>query len=171
MKNSFLKSKYWIINHVILAIITESIVVVSYIISTNIGGLSSKEVLGFVIAFIFIFFSFSLVFILAPKTYLSKITLSNDAIYWELFNKKICRISWNKIVDVKVEYRLYRKCLVFTIMEHIDGFRKNELYFNVDRKNINAVVNYCSNKEINERVTGFIKNKDYQTHYVIWKKN
>lgn len=171
MKNTFYKSKYWIINHTILAIITESIVVVSYIISINIGPLTSNEVLGFVIAFMFILFAFSLVFVLAPKTYLSKITLSNDSVSWNLFKKNICKINWNEIDDVKIEYRLYRKCLVFTITEHIDGFKKNELYFNVDRKNINAVVNYCSNKEINEKILRFIENKDYQTHYVIWKKN
>ena len=171
MKNTFYKSKYWIINHVILAILTESIVIVSYIISINVGTLSSNEELVFVLAFMFILFAFSQVFILAPKTYLSKITLSNDLISWNLFKKNICKINWNEIVDVKIEYRLYRKCLVFTIMEHIDRFKKNELYFNVDRKNINTVVNYCSNKEINKKIIGFIKNKDYKTHYVIWKKN
>ncbi len=171
MRNTFYKSKYWIINHIILAIITESIVVISYIISINLGTLTAHEVLVFVSAFIFILFAFSLVFILAPKTYLSKITLSNETISWNLLKKNICKISWNEIVDVKIEYRFYRKCLVFILKEHIDGFKKKELYFNVDRKNINLVGSYCSNKKITEKIVCFIKNKNYQTHYVIWKRN
>lgn len=171
MKNTFYKSKYWIINHIILAIVTESIVIVSYIISVNIGRLTSNEFLMFVIAFIFILFAFSLVFILAPKAYLSKIVLSNETVSWKLFKKNICKINWNEIIDVKIEYRFYRKCLVFTLKENMDGFKKKELYFNVDKKNINLVGNYCSNKKIAEKVVSFIKNKDYQTHYVIWKRN
>jgi len=171
MKNTFYKSKYWIINHIILGMITESIVLISYIISINSGALTTQEVLVFVSTFIFLLFSFSLVFLLAPKTYLSKIVLSNETISWNLFKKNVCKISWNEIVDVKIEYRLYRKCLVFTLREHIDGFKKKELYFNVDRKNINILCNYRSNKKITEKVEKFIKNKDYQTHYVIWKRN
>lgn len=171
MKNTFYKSKYWIINHIILGIVTESILVISYIISVNIGPLTSEEVSMFVLAFIFILFSFSLVLILAPKTYLSKITLSNETVSWNLFKKNICKITWNEIVDVKIEYRFYRKCLVFTLNENIKGFKKKELYFNVDRRNINLTRNYCNNKKMNEKIVNFIKNKDYQTHYMIWKKN
>ncbi|MFA5289903.1 MAG: hypothetical protein WC351_02535 [Candidatus Izemoplasmatales bacterium] len=171
MRDTFYKSKYWIINHIILAIVTESIVIVSYVISVNIGRLTSSEVLMFVIAFIFILFAFSLVFILAPKAYLSKITLSNETISWNLLKKNICKISWNEIVDVKIEYRLYRKCLVFTLKKNIGGFKKKELYFNVDKRNINLVSNYCYNIKVNEKIVSFIENKDYQTHYVIWKKN
>ena len=171
MKNTFYKSKYWIINHIILAIISESIVIISFIISANIGAITSNGLLLFVSAFLFILFAFSLVFILAPKIFLSKIILSSETISWKLFNKNLCKISWNEIVNVKIEYRFYRKCLVFILKKHIDGFKKKELYFNVDEKNINLVADYCSNGKITKKIENLIKNKDYKTHYVLWKKN
>ena len=171
MKNTFCKSKYWIINHVILAIISEIIVVVALLISINIDNSNPKIVLGFILAFSFVLVIFSLVFLLAPRTFLSKFTLSKETIRWTIFNKTIVEIDWNEIIDVTIEYRLYRKCLVFDIGKHIPGFKRNELYFNVDKKNISAVLAYCNKDEISRKLGDFLSKKEYKTHYVIWKKN
>lgn len=171
MKNTFYKSKYWIINHVILTIISEIIVLIAMLISINIDNSNPNIVLGFILAFSFVFVVFSLVFLLAPRSFLSKITLTKDTIRWTIFNKTIIEVDWNEITSVKIEYRMYRKCLIFDIAKHIPGFKRNELYFNVDKKNISAVLAHCNNDEICRKLSDFISKKEYKTHYVIWKKN
>ena len=171
MKNTFYKSKYWIINHVIFAIISEIMVVIALLISISIDNSNPNIFIGFILAFSFVLVIFLLVFLLAPRTFLSKYTLSKETIRWTLFNKIIIEIDWNEIIDVRIEYRLYRKCLIFDIVKHIPGFKRNELYFNVDKKNISAVLANCKNDEICKKLSDFLRKKEYKTHYVIWKKN
>jgi hypothetical protein len=146
-------------------------VVVAYIISIDIDNSNPNIVVGFILVFLFILLAFSLVFFLTPRAFLSKFTLSNDKISWTIFRKTIIELAWEEIVDVKIEYRFYRKCLVFDITKHVPGFKRNELYFNVDKKNITSVFAYCKNDVISNKLNNFIINKDYETHYVIWKRN
>jgi uncharacterized membrane protein YhaH (DUF805 family) len=171
MKNTFYKSKYWIINHIILVSICEIMVIIAFFISFEIDHSNPNMVLGFILAFLFVLFLFSLVFILAPRTFLSKFTLSNEKISWIIFKNIIVEFGWDEIVDVKIEYRFYRKCLVFYLTKQIPGYEKKAYYFNVDKENIVSVYYYCKNDEIKKKINNYIANKDFETHCVIWKRN
>jgi uncharacterized membrane protein YhaH (DUF805 family) len=80
MKNTSYKSKYWIINHILIATVCEIMLVVAFIISIDIDNSNPDIVLGFILMFLFVLLVFSFVFILAPKAFLSKLTLSNEKI-------------------------------------------------------------------------------------------
>lgn len=171
MRNKFLKSKYWVLHNVFLAIFGEIIVLIAFLVVQNNFEMDRDLFLVFLLAFVVALLGPCVVFILAPKAFLSRISLSKKSIQWILFGKTICEVNWVEILDVKIEYKINWKCLVFTTSRHIPGQKRNELYFNVDKKNINAVLSYCLNENIRKKIDIFIKNKDYVTHLMIWQKN
>jgi len=171
MKNTFLKSKYWVIYNVLLAIFGEIIVLIAFLVVQNSLVMDRGLYLAFVLAFIVVILGPCGVLMLAPKVFLSKITLSNNSIQWILFGKTFFEVNWEEILDVKIEYRLNWKCLVFLSSKNIPGQKRNELYFNVDKENISTALSYCQNEKIRKKINIFINNKDYVTRLMIWQKN
>lgn len=168
-KTTFWKSKYWLINKLIATTIGEVILIVAYFIISTYEELDTKSTLVYLLFLIIAFFMSSLPIIVGPRTYLSKFTILDNGISWYLHKKRILIFDWEDIIDVSIETRLYRKCLVFEITKHTHGFRKNEFYFNVDKRNIEVLYKLCKNESTKNKIGIFIKNKEYVTPIFIWQ--
>jgi len=171
MKNTFLKSKYWVIYNIFLVVFGEIIVLIAFLIVKYNIGMDRSLFLAFNLAFIVALLGPLVVIVLAPKAFISRITLSNKSIQWILLGKTIFEVNWEDIIDVKIEFKLNWKCLVFITDRHILRQKVNELYFNVDKESIYAVLSFCQNENIRKKIDIFIRNKEYVTHFMIWQKN
>ena len=148
----------------------DAIMILAYFIMTSINEEMKFLALTIALSCVVVPLVIISIFFLAPRTYLSMFSVSNGGIRWYINKKTIAELKWEDMLDVKIEVRLYRKCMVFDIAKHISGFRKNEFYFNVDKENIQTVYKFCKNENINLKIENFIKNKEYKTPIFIWKK-
>ncbi len=170
MKTTFLKSKYWLINNILVTTIGEVLFIVAYFIISTYEELDTKSTLVYLLFLIIAFFISSLPIIVGPRTYLSKFTILDNGISWNIHKKGILIFDWEDIIDVSIETRLYRKCLVFEITKHAHGFRKDEFFFNVDKRNIEVLHKLCKRDCIKNKIGKFIQNRDYVTPIFIWQK-
>jgi hypothetical protein len=143
---------------------------VAYLGILSIDPLDSESTLIFFLLLILNSVLIVLPILVGPKMFLSKFTITDNGILWTIYNKKIQYFDWDDILDVYIETRLYRKCLIFDITKHTPGFRKNEFFFNVDKCNIEVLHAFCKNDRITNKIGHFIEKKEYVTPIFIWPK-
>ena len=170
MEKSFLKSKYWLINHFLIVAIMEIITIIS-IILIYLKENNPVFLVYLLLLFIVILILSSTVLMLAPKTYLARISVSSKGVRWTLFKKLIMNIGWDEVTDVYIDYRFFRKCLVFKLTKSTPHVKDKEFYFNVDRMSIETIMKFCVNQSISAKIKQIIRDKSYQTHNILWMKN
>lgn len=152
MKNVFYKNFYtlWIntISHITLAIII-FLIIINLKISFSSLGIGALLFWGGAI--------FPIIILVEPMIFerrklFSKIIIDETGIKVVFRDQLRESHKWTDVEDVIKASMTRNQELKFTLKSKVDGYNNDILYFNVDRKIKEALLFYCNNEEIREKI-------------------
>jgi len=97
-----------------------------------------------------IFGFFTLILVLFRKSLLSKVYINEWGIRLKYKNLVIKEVKWSDIVEIKLASTDRNRSMVIFLPEKLDDYTHDYLYFNIDKKILATIKNFCNNKEILE---------------------
>jgi hypothetical protein len=162
MKTTFYKSKYLLMDFLIYIILCDLVIGIGYIFIVEYAGYNRFVLLIFILISIAISLFIASLLFLFPQTFISKIYFSKEGIRWLIYKKTIELVLWEDIKDIKVEYKLNKKCVVLLLNRKLLGHRENEFYFNIDKSNVQILYHFCKIDFLNAKIKKIIESKNYK---------